>query len=50
MVNVRRPGTEISDGGRVRLKKDELAGHMDWDDQLTLEFNGARACVASLQI
>jgi len=48
LVNVRRPG--LRSGGRVRLKKDELDGHLDWDDQLTLEFNGARPGVAAVVI
>lgn len=48
VVNVRRP--ELKSGGRVRLKKDELAGHMDWDNQLELEFNGARPCVTAVEI
>jgi len=47
LVNVRRP--ELKSGGRVKLKKDEM-GHLDWDDQLTLEFNGARPRVAEVTI
>jgi len=47
LVNVRRP--ELASGGRVKLKKDEM-GHLDWDDQLTLEFNGAQPRVAAVTI
>jgi len=37
IVNVRKP--EISTGGRVSLKPREN-GKLDWDDKLTLEFDG----------
>lgn len=37
IVNVRKP--EISTGGRVSLKPREN-GKLDWDDRLTLEFDG----------
>lgn len=46
-VNVRRK--QLRSGESVRLKRDEQP-HLDWDDQLTLEFNNARPCVRSLEI
>jgi lysophospholipase L1-like esterase len=46
-VNVRR--NHLASGETVRLKPDEHS-HLDWDDQLTLEFSGARPCVRSLEI
>jgi len=46
-VNVRTP--EIASGGRVRLK-DRERSYLHWDDKLTLEFNGTRPSVASLEI
>jgi lysophospholipase L1-like esterase len=49
-VNIRTP--KISDTARVRLKPREsgppLVPH--WDDKLTLEFNGSRLCLCSLEI
>ncbi|HEX9045556.1 MAG TPA: rhamnogalacturonan acetylesterase, partial [Verrucomicrobiae bacterium] len=49
IVNLRRP--EIGGANRVHLKprekKDEI---WNWDDKLTLEFNGRPACVAGLRI
>ncbi len=46
-VNVRR--SQLHSGETVKLKRDEQP-HMDWDDQLTLEFNDARPCVRMLEI
>jgi lysophospholipase L1-like esterase len=46
-VNVRR--NRLVSGETVRLKPDEQS-HLDWDDQLTLEFSGARPCVHALEI
>ncbi len=46
-VNVRTP--KISTGGAVKLKERER-DVLHWDDKLTLEFNGARPCVAGLEI
>jgi lysophospholipase L1-like esterase len=34
----------------VKLKPEERAGHRDWDDKLTFEFNGAKPCVCALEI
>lgn len=47
VVNIRKP--EISTGGKVSLKPREL-GKLDWDNKLTLEFNGARPCVEAVEI
>jgi lysophospholipase L1-like esterase len=46
-VNVRR--RQLASGETVRLKRDEQS-HLDWDDQLTLEFNDTRPCVRALEI
>lgn len=46
-VNVRRPA--ISGGDKVRLK-DREKPYLHWDSKLTLEFNGPKACLDSLQI
>jgi lysophospholipase L1-like esterase len=46
-VNVRTP--QIVGDSRVQLKTRELAS-LDWDEKLTLEFNGTRPCVSALQI
>ena len=46
-VNIRRPA--IGSAGRVRLKEREK-DYLHWDDKLTIEFNGARPCVAALEI
>jgi lysophospholipase L1-like esterase len=49
IVNVRR--SVISTGGRVHLKPREVANEMwAWDEKLTLEFNGSRQCVDSIEI
>ncbi|MDE3068739.1 MAG: rhamnogalacturonan acetylesterase, partial [Verrucomicrobiota bacterium] len=49
IVNVRTPG--IPGGGRVRLKpRERTTEWRDWDDQLTLEFDGARPRLRSLEI
>src|SRR5450759_89900 len=48
-VNVRTP--KISDDDHVHLKKREVDTEMiSWDDKLTLEFNGSRPCVRTLEI
>ncbi len=48
-VNVRTPN--LPDGGTVRLKPREKTGEFwDWDDKLTLEFDGAGAAVRSIEI
>jgi len=47
IVNLRTP--QIPGGGQVRLKPREI-GALHWDKRLTLEFNGARPCVAALEI
>lgn len=47
IVNIRKP--EISTGGRVSLKEREVA-KLDWDNKLTLEFNGARPCISTIEI
>ena len=46
-VNVRYK--EIQNGGTVRLKTDEQS-HLDWDHQLTLEFNNTHPCLRALDI
>ena len=46
-VNIRTP--EIAGGGAVKLKPREN-DYLHWDDKLTLEFNGARPCLAALEI
>ena len=49
IVNVRTP--KISDTENVRLKKRELETEMvDWDDKLTLEFNGMHPTLRALVI
>ncbi|HSY20460.1 MAG TPA: rhamnogalacturonan acetylesterase [Candidatus Acidoferrales bacterium] len=49
IVNLRTP--EISGSNHVHLKPRETTSEIwDWDDKLTLEFNGARPAVAKLQI
>ena len=49
IVNLRQP--EIPGGSRVHLKDREQTTEMwDWDDKLTLEFNGANPAVSSLEI
>jgi lysophospholipase L1-like esterase len=47
IVNIRKP--EISTGGKVSLKPREL-NKLDWDNKLTLEFNGARPCVEAVEL
>ncbi|HHY84304.1 MAG TPA: rhamnogalacturonan acetylesterase [Verrucomicrobia bacterium] len=49
IVNVRQP--RIRDGREVRLKERERTSEWHaWDEKLTLEFNGARPCIAALEI
>ncbi|HEX8021482.1 rhamnogalacturonan acetylesterase [Mucilaginibacter sp.] len=47
IVNIRKP--DISTGGKVALKPREL-GKYDWDNKLSLEFNGTKPCVDALEI
>jgi lysophospholipase L1-like esterase len=49
-VNVRTP--DITGSSRVRLKPREAGPPLvlDWDEKLTLEFNGTNSCVRSLEI
>lgn len=47
IVNVRKP--EISTGGKVSLKPREI-GKLDWDEQLTLEFNSTMPCIQTIEI
>jgi lysophospholipase L1-like esterase len=48
-VNVRT--ARIPGDGEVRLKERERTSEMvAWDEKLTLEFNGARPCVAAVEI
>jgi lysophospholipase L1-like esterase len=48
-VNMRTP--EIAGGGQVRLKEREKASEIwDWDDKLTLEFNGSHPCLRAIEI
>ena len=49
IVNLRQP--EIPDGSHVHLKdREKTTGMWDWDDKLTLEFNGSNPSVSSLEI
>ena len=49
VVNLRTP--KISDRNAVHLKPREKSSEIwDWDEKLTLEFNGTRPCVAGLRI
>jgi lysophospholipase L1-like esterase len=53
-VNVRNsrlipPPPNAPGGSEVRLN-DREQGVLHWDDKLTLEFNGARPCVASVEV
>ena len=49
VVNVRTP--RISAGAAVKLKdRERTAERLNWDEKLTLEFNGARPCVAAVEI
>jgi lysophospholipase L1-like esterase len=49
IVNLRTP--QIAGGGEVRLKpRERTTERWDWDDKLTLEFNGARPCLDTLEI
>lgn len=47
VVNIRKP--QIAGNGKVSLKERELA-KLDWDDKLTLEFNGTHPAVAAVEI
>jgi lysophospholipase L1-like esterase len=49
VVNLRTP--KISDSNAVHLKPREKTSEIwDWDEKLTLEFNGTRPCIAGLRI
>ena len=49
IVNTRTP--QIPGGDHVHLKPRERTNEMvAWDDKLTIEFNGSRPCVCSLEI
>ena len=47
VVNIRKP--QIAGNGKVSLKERELP-KLDWDDKLTLEFNGTHPAVAAVEI
>ncbi|HEY2586156.1 MAG TPA: rhamnogalacturonan acetylesterase [Tepidisphaeraceae bacterium] len=49
-VNVRTP--KIAGGGQVHLKqpREKIEEAWAWDDKLTLEFNGSRPCLRSIEI
>ena len=48
-VNIRVP--EIAGGGKVSLKaREKTSEAVDWDDKLTLEFNGDHPAISSLSI
>jgi lysophospholipase L1-like esterase len=47
IVNIRKP--DISTGSKVALKPREF-GKYDWDNKLSLEFNGTKPCVDALEI
>jgi lysophospholipase L1-like esterase len=48
-VNVRTP--QFGDGAKVRLKERELTTELvNWDNKLTLEFNGPRPVVRAIEI
>lgn len=51
-INVRIPDFRNPDGtrNRVRLKGDEIDRNFDWDQKLTLEFNGTNPAFHSLTI
>ena len=46
-VHVRTP--KLPDGGKVRLKGREI-GRLQWDNKLTIEFNGPAVALCSLEI
>jgi hypothetical protein len=49
IVSVRTP--LISTGGEVKLKdRERTSEQWAWDEKLTLEFNGARPSISSLEI
>ena len=47
LVNVRTPA--LASGGSVKIK-DRERDVLHWDDKLTLEFNGPRPCVGSIEV
>jgi len=49
IVNLRTP--EISTGGTVKLKdREKTSEWRDWDDKLTLEFNGTHPSISKMEI
>ncbi|HLA94589.1 MAG TPA: rhamnogalacturonan acetylesterase [Pyrinomonadaceae bacterium] len=49
IVNVRKP--QISTGGEVKLKdREKTSERWAWDEKLTLEFNGVRPTINSIEI
>ncbi len=49
IVNLRQP--DIAGGGQVRLKdREKTMEKWDWDDRLTLEFNGLHPSISKLEI
>ncbi len=49
VVNVRTP--RIAGGAEVKLKgRERMEEQVNWDEKLTLEFNGTRPCVAAVEI
>jgi len=47
IVDVRTP--KINDNEQIRLKEREI-NYLNWDNKLTLEFNGEYPCVAAIEI
>jgi len=47
VVNVRTPRIDANESIRIKPREDN---YLNWDDKLTLEFNGRRPCVAALEI
>ena len=46
-TNIRTP--QLTDGGSVRLKGREF-GRLHWDEKLTIEFNGPRIALCSIEV
>ncbi len=46
-VNIRTP--KIDENSSIRLKSREF-GYLNWDNKLTIEFNGEQPCVAGVEI
>jgi lysophospholipase L1-like esterase len=47
IIDVRTP--KINDNEQIRLKEREL-NYLNWDNKLTLEFNGEHPCVSAIEI